>query len=167
MAKINEQSFLEAYDAYADAIFRHCYFRVYDREQARDLVQETFIRTWEYLAKGEEVENIRAFLYRVANNLVIDHARKKKSVSLDMLEEQGFNPSVNPQERLERTLDAQFVLQVLQELDAEYRQVVIMRYIDDLGPKDIAVALGESENVVSVRLHRALAKLRKLLSKYE
>ena len=77
-----EKAFLEAYDTLSDAIFRQCYFRCFDRELARELTQECFMRTWEKLAEGAEIKNIKAFLYRVAGNLVIDNARRKKSERL-------------------------------------------------------------------------------------
>src|SRR5690349_19793406 len=60
--------FLQAYDEFADPIFRHCYFRVFRRDRAKELVQETFLRAWEYQLQGKPIENIRAFLYRIANN---------------------------------------------------------------------------------------------------
>ena len=47
-----QKEFEKAYDLYADAIFRHCYLRVSDRELAKDLMQEAFMKTWEYLASG-------------------------------------------------------------------------------------------------------------------
>ena len=80
-----EKEFLQAFEKYADDIYRHCYFRVYDKELAEDLVQETFIKTWKYIISGEEIKNIRAFLYKVAVNLIIDNSRKKKAVLLDDL----------------------------------------------------------------------------------
>jgi len=73
-----EKEFLDAYEKYADAIYRHCYFRVYNKELAEDLTQETFIKTWKYIVEGKEVKNIKSFLYRVAVNLIIDNSRKKK-----------------------------------------------------------------------------------------
>src|SRR3989344_280465 len=86
-----ERDFLAAYDEHADALFRHCLIRVRDREIAKDIVQETFSRTWKYLSEGKEVDYIRAFLYRVANNLIVDGSRKKKTSSLDaLMEEDGF-----------------------------------------------------------------------------
>lgn len=155
-----DEQFLEAYDAYADAIFRHCYFRVYDRERARDLAQETFTKTWEYLTTGKKVENLRAFLYRVANNLVIDESRKRRPVSLDELQEKGFDPGERIDEALHARLDANAVLSLLDNLSPDYRQVIVYRFVDQLGPKEIAGLLDESENVISVRLNRAIKQLR-------
>lgn len=105
MASKVEISFLKAYDDYSQAIFRYCYFRVFDREQARDLVQETFMKTWEYLASGKEVQNLRAFLYKVANNMVIDLSRKKKSLSIEDLAEKGFDPLVEERPKIQQRLD--------------------------------------------------------------
>ncbi len=162
-----QDAFLKAYETYADAIFRHCYFRVYHREQANDLMQQTFMRTWQTLVQGTEIENLRAFLYKVANNLIIDEARKKREqVSLDGLEESGFEPSTNPRPELEKSLDHQALYPYLQQLDEKHREVVIMRYIDDLSPKEIAQVLGESANVISVRIHRAIERLRHLIPSY-
>src|SRR3989344_6415935 len=84
-----ETQFLEAYDKYADAIFRYCYYRVFDRDKANDYVQEAYCRTWKYLMQGNQIENIRAFLYRTANNIIIDESRKKKSFSLDQIMEKA------------------------------------------------------------------------------
>ncbi|MBI5466917.1 MAG: RNA polymerase subunit sigma-70, partial [Candidatus Kerfeldbacteria bacterium] len=61
---MTEHEFLRHYEQFADAIFRHCYYRVFDAEQAHDLVQETFLRTWQYLVSGHQIDRIRPFLYR-------------------------------------------------------------------------------------------------------
>src|SRR3989344_9327840 len=90
-----EDLFAEAYEQYANEIFRHCYYRAHDRERALELMQETFMRTWEYIAAGHDIDNVRAFLYRSASNLVINDARRKKlrkEESLEqMQEETGFD----------------------------------------------------------------------------
>jgi len=158
-----EQQFLAVYDKYADALFRHCYFRIYDRELAKDLVQEAFSRTWSLLAEGQQIENLRAFLYRVVHNLIIDEVRKKKPLSLEQLAEEGFSPTNQSSADWGNQLDAKEAAAKLALLEESYRLVVTMRFIDDLSPKEIASTLGISENVVSVRIHRGLKKLRQLM----
>lgn len=164
-----EQEFLSAYDEYSDAIFRHCYFRIYDRELAKDLVQDTFFKTWTYIEKGEVIKNLRAFLYKVANNLIIDHSRTKKhsTLSLDKLAEKGFVPQDNDHHSIEKKIATKEVIEKLDQLDRTYRIPMIMRYIDELSVKEIARALNLSENVVSVRIHRGLDKLKKLVQSDE
>ncbi len=161
-----EEEFLAAYDENADALFRHCFMRVRDREVAKDIVQETFSRTWVYLAEGKKIIYIKAFLYRVANNLIVDGSRKKKSSSLDkMTDEDGFeiademtsNPADKP--------DAREALRLLDSLDEIYRTAISMRYMEEMSPKEIAKALGISENVASVRIHRGIERLTALMNR--
>lgn len=158
------EQFLSAYDEFADAIFRHCYFRIGERETAKNIAQEAFTRTWEYLAKGNPIENIRAFLYRVSNNLIVDEFRKKHPVSLDALEDEtGLQLKSDGQETIRRIAEGRETLRILQKLDAGYREVVTMRFIDDLPPREIAEILGENVGTVSVRIYRGLRKLQLLI----
>jgi RNA polymerase sigma-70 factor (ECF subfamily) len=160
MNQSQEDQFLVYYEELSDAIFRHCYFRLYNREEARDLTQEAFIKTWQYLAGGKEVENLKAFIYRVANNLVIDYVRKKKSLSLDELHEAGFDPKGEDQVKAQHAAEIRELAQHLEQLPDEYREAVTMRYFNDLMPREIAEITGESENVISVRITRGVQKLR-------
>ena len=130
------------------------------------MVQETFIRTWEYILKGEKVENIRAFFYRVLNNLVVDEIRRKKSLSLEEITEGGFQASDNKVGKLQVELGAEAVnlMRSMEKMEEEKKQLLIMRFIDGLGPKEIASVVGESENVISVRLSRALKELREIFN---
>ncbi|UPA22104.1 RNA polymerase sigma factor [Candidatus Peribacteria bacterium] len=159
-----EREFLAAYDAYADAIFRHCYFRAFDRERGKDLMQETFMRMWGYLSKGGEVQNMRAFLYRIANNLLADEARKKKEMSLDKLQEDGFDPGLDETPIMQSKIEHSRVMRSLTHLDDNYREMIVMRYVNELSPSEIAEVTGESANTVSVRIYRGLKQLRSCLA---
>jgi len=156
-----EKEFLSAYDAYADALYKHCFFRVYSAARAEELVQDTFMKTWDYLRKGQDIDNLRAFLYKTANNLIIDHSRKKREVSLEqeILDNPGWEPNDN-EPSLEHKLLLQQVRDSLQDLPEEAKQLLTWRYIDDLDPKDIALILDLTPNNVSVRLNRALKLLK-------
>jgi RNA polymerase sigma-70 factor (ECF subfamily) len=162
-----EADFVVAYEQHADAIFRHCFFRIHHRERAQELMQDTFAKTWKYLAKGKTVLNIRAFLYKTANNLVIDEVRQKKrrpTSSLDELQEQGFDVGNDDDaEAMKQHIDAQKIMEVLKEVKQPYQDVLIMRHIDGLSPAEIAEIKGESANVISVRINRAEKQLRSLL----
>jgi RNA polymerase sigma-70 factor (ECF subfamily) len=76
------------------------------------------------------------------------------------MQEKGFDAKDDTRDTLVSGIDARAMLPKLDRLDEKYRQVVIMRYIDELSPKEIAEVLGDEENTVSVRLHRAIQKLR-------
>ena len=159
-----EKSFLAVYDANADALFRHCVARVRDREMAKDIVQETFTRTWIYLAEGKTIEYMRAFLYRTLHNLIVDTMRKKRPASLDkMQEEDDFEPadeSRDPDAMVREEMKK--AVELVHALEESYASVITMRYIDQLSLREIADILKISENVVSVRIHRGLKQLRSL-----
>jgi RNA polymerase sigma-70 factor (ECF subfamily) len=159
-----EEQFQVAYEQYADAIFRHCYFRIFDRERGKDLMQETFVRAWGYLQEGKTVDNMRAFLYRIANNLIIDEIRKKKEVSLDDLRTKGWDPGYDGTVDMQKRVEEGKIFAMLHRVQKDYREVIIMRYIDGLSPAEIAEILGESANTISVRLHRGIKQLHSFLS---
>jgi|GEM_PF-81307 len=153
-------AFSDAYDTHADAIFRHCYFHTFDSEQAKNLLQETFIKTWEYIAAGNQIENIRAFLYKVATNLTINDARRKKSVSLEAMQEEGFDPGKNDESIGRDWVTEKQAITALQAIAEPYRCAVTLRYIEGFYPQEIAEIVGVSASVISVRIHRGLKQLR-------
>lgn len=157
-----EKQFFKAYEDYSAPIFRHCFFRVFSRARAEDLVQETFLRLWAYLRDGKTVENIRAFLYKIANNLIIDDSRKKKESSLDEILEDPERPEPASEDHrhIETSILLNEVMVEIKTLPTEDRELLVMRYVDDLDPKDIAEVLGITANNVSVKLNRALKNLK-------
>jgi RNA polymerase sigma-70 factor (ECF subfamily) len=161
--------FTGSYEQFSDAIFRYCYFQTSSREKALDFTQDTFIKTLEYLTDGNKVENLRAFLYKVARNLIIDDRRRKKSESLDKMQESGFDVKNKVDERKEHetAFDIKTVLEVVDQLELKYREVIMLRYIEDMSVKDIASILKDTENNISVKIHRALKKLNTLLDKLD
>ena len=167
-----QQQFSKAYELYSDELFRHCSLRLSDRERALELTQEAFLRTWNYLSKGEEIEQLRPFLYRTLKNLIVDEYRKMKTYSLEGMIDEAEGETVesllpsDDSNTLEAAVDrfeGKRAMDMLGKLPDAYKEVLILRYVDGLAPKEIAEALSESENTVSVRLHRALKKLRDLL----
>ncbi len=167
----NEQKFSEAFELYSDELFRHASIRLSDRERALELTQEAFMKTWEY-AQKEEVREFRPFLYRTLRHLIIDEYRKHKTLSLEGMLENSENEdleSILPageEEALENAinrLDGKAALEKLKELPDAYREVLIYRFVNGFTIKEIAEQLSESENVVSVRIHRGLKKMRTML----
>lgn len=162
-----EERFLIAFDEYNDALFRHATLRLSDRERAIDLVHDAFTKVWTYIRGGHEIDNFRPFLYKVLNNLIIDEYRRRKEMSLDaLMEGEGVDEgsfeelSESTAEALAATIDGKQAFLVLEELPDIYREVIILRFVDGLGPREISELIEETENVVSVRIHRGLSMLR-------
>lgn len=165
-----DAEFADAYEEFADAIFRHCTYRCFDRERGKELMQEVFMKAWDYLVSGKDIDNVQAFLYKTANNILIDEARRAKKrtvVSFEDMTEQGFDIEGENGNDQATIFDAKAVAEVLHELEEPYRTAIIMRYIDELTPKEIAELLSETANVVSVRINRGMKMLQNILSDYE
>ncbi len=161
-----EEQFLKAYEEYAEAIYRHCYFRVFNKQRAEELMQDTFTKTWLYLSRGKKVDNLRAFLYRVAGNLVIDESRKNKMASLEAWLEAGEGENDIPTEGhkdILRSAMAKEVVRAMDRLDKDDQEILTLRFVSDLDPKEIAIILGISPNNASVKINRAVAELRKIV----
>lgn len=159
--------FLAAYDEYADGIYRFCYMKVSSPELAQDLTQESFMRFWQYLRDGKDIENERALLYTFARNLVIDWYRKKKEVSLDVLQDAGAEFQGDDHKRMLHAAEVQEVLAIVDKLDEASRDVIVLRFSEGLSPQDIAAITGETPNAISVRLNRAIKKVQELIHAHE
>jgi|CXWK01.1.fsa_nt_gi RNA polymerase sigma-70 factor (ECF subfamily) len=158
-----EQHFLKVYKENADAIFRFCYLRLSDREIARDVAQDTFMKVWQHAHKGEKIDNLRAFMFTTARNLIIDNYRKKKASSLDALMEEGFDVGVEISESVVDAFDGERAMALLATIPEKYRDAIYLQYVEGLSVKEIAEITGETENNISVRIHRGLQKLRSIL----
>lgn len=162
-----EKKFLEYYDLYNDSIFRYCLYKTNDRNRAVDLTQEVFLKAWEYVSQGNTVRNSKSLLFTIANHLVVDSYRKKKSESLDSLLESGFDPTHDEKPIQDLRDDTETANALLNSLEGKHKEVIILRYIEELSVKEIAKIMNESENTTSVRIHRALEKLKQASTQYE
>jgi RNA polymerase sigma-70 factor, ECF subfamily len=151
------------FERHSDVVFRHLYYRLGDRERAKELTQEVFMRTWQHLSAGKPIQYEKAFLFRIARNLFINEIRTdKQNDSLETLTEaSGFEPETKEGNPLEFS-EEQELLHFLEKLPDDYREVLVLRYIDDMAVKDIALMLEEKETNISMRIARATEKLKTL-----
>jgi RNA polymerase sigma-70 factor (ECF subfamily) len=170
----HEDRFLAAFEEYGDALFRHAALRLSDRERAIDVVHDTYTKVWSYVRQGHHIDSFRPFLYKVLNNLIIDEYRKRSESSLDaLLEQEGVDEgsfdelSESSVESLAATIDGKQAFTLVADLPDLYREVLVLRFVDELGPKEIAALIETTENVVSVRLHRGLKLLRERIHQEE
>ncbi len=164
-AKKDPDAFGLVYDAYVKQIYRFVYFKVSSAEQAEDLTSETFLKAWQYLKEKREVPHLQALLYSIARSVVIDYYRRSACERGDVPadDEQLSELSEAGSEKLLRDVETKFdmtlVIEKLRGLKDEYREVVVMKYLDELTTGEIADALGKSAANVRVLLHRATRAL--------
>lgn len=162
-SKTKEQ-FESLYNELSEPVFRHCFFRLHNREKALEITQDTFTKTWDYLVKGGEIQNKKAFLYRTATNLIINEiTRTKELVSLDLMQEEtGFDIAVDTSSETIDKIEGALLIEKLEKIGSVYKDILFMRYIDELSVAEIAEITGQSAGNVSVRLHRGIKELKKI-----
>jgi len=152
----------EAYHDHSKGMDSHAFFKIHSHEMNDDLVQETFMKTWVYLVKGGKIDIMKAFLYHVLNQLIIDEYRKNKTTSLDALIGKGYEPSVEYSKRIFDVFDGKEAALLIQHLPVKYQKIMRMRYMQDLSLKEISILTGQSRNAVAVQSHRGLKKLKEM-----
>jgi RNA polymerase sigma-70 factor (ECF subfamily) len=165
----NRQGMEHLYETYADDIFRYFVLRMSNREKALDLTQEVFVRMWQsYVSKGVAVEYPKALLYRIAHNMLVNsYARDELHDSLETLvEDEGFDVVDHAQDTMQKVAGEE-LHRMLTRLSKEDAELITMRHIEGFSVKEIAEMKQISENTLSVRLHRALARLEDLYTKHE
>jgi RNA polymerase sigma-70 factor (ECF subfamily) len=150
------------YDQYVDKIYRFVVLKVKSQEAAQDLTSEVFIRGWEAMkAQGSKIDNMQAFLYQIARNLIVDHYRdtaKAQLVSVDLAP--VIDSGINLEERAVIGSDMDQVKAALANLKEEYREVLVWYYLDELSAPEIAKLTGKEEGNIRVLIHRALQALK-------
>ena len=160
----DEEALAKLYDQYAPRIYAYLYRRVQDAQLAEDLTGEVFLRVLQAI-RSERFwhTSFRAWLYRIAHNLVVDHYRKRPP-GVVALDEQ---PIGDESEDVEAVLAERFSRQRLQEalrcLTPDQQQVIALRFGEQLTAREVAEVMGKSVGAVEALQHRALASLRRIL----
>ena len=167
----DKQAFVRAYDLYINQIYRFVYFKVGSKEEAEDLTSAVFLKTWNYVQSGNAInyKTLRSLIYKIARNAVIDHYRKtsdQKNISIDspISEADLIDNNQDLKKQAEIASDMELVEVKLTKLKDEYREVVVLRFINELSIAEIADVLDKSKGNVRVLVYRALKALREIVN---
>jgi RNA polymerase sigma-70 factor (ECF subfamily) len=145
------------HDTHSGALYRYVVRRTGDEEEARDVVQETLLRAWrhpEVLERSEEA--VRAWLFTVARNLVVDHLRSARRTR----ERTGHVPDREERDATQAVLDSWLVADAMVSLSPAHRAVVVGAYYGGRSVAELATELGIAPGTVKSRLHYGLRALR-------
>jgi len=161
------ERFEQHYALYKGKVWAVAYARWLDGDTAMDIVQETFLRLWKQLETGEELQNPRAWLLRVARNLAEDFAKSafrrngtQSPETLGAVLARGDGPL----DGLERGEAFEQIRKLVEDLPQADREVLTMKYALDYEATDIAESLGIAVSAVHMRLSRARQRLAEQLS---
>lgn len=162
----DQDAVLTVYRRYVDAIYRYAYYQVGDAAMAEDVVSEVFLRML------EKIESYRyqgiplsAWLYRIAHNLITDHFRAMGKRDGGNDHDSIVAALPDPARVVETRLTVEQLRQALCSLTEEQRQVVLLKFVEDLDNRHVATILGKSEGAIKSLQHRALDALRRLLAR--
>jgi len=153
-----QKHFEDIFQKYSDVIYRLCVYKTSDESVAHDITQETFLRLWKSMSSGNEIEKPKQYVYQIARNLIVDYYKSNKTVSLDELQEDGFDAK-SKAPSAELVSETSILKGAIESLEKDFRDVVYMRFVENMKVKEIAEVLDISENLASVRINRGKQKL--------
>ncbi len=168
----DREAFIKVYDDHVREINRFVYFKIGNQEEANDLTSMIFLKTWNHLQNKslENAKTLRALLYKIARTSIIDYYRDtghKLQMTNSLDDEQHKieirDEQLSTPERLDEEANLELIRRQLPFLKEEYREMIIMRFINDLSLMEIADITKKSKGNVRVLVHRALNALRELV----
>ncbi len=154
----------DAYFDYQKGLNSYAFFKINNHVISDEIVQDTFMKTWKYMVSGGKVLLMKAFLYNILNNLIVDQYRKTRTTSLDAMIENGFEKSGSDPQKLMDHLDGKAAMLLIARLPLSYQKIMRMKYVQDLTLSEMSLLTGKSNNHLAVLIHRGLQKLKQLYS---
>jgi RNA polymerase sigma-70 factor (ECF subfamily) len=152
------------YQAYEQSVFQYVYYRVESRQIAEDITAEVFLRMIRGLP-GYQDQGVPfgAWLFRIAATRIADFYRENKKVTLTLISDDQRSDDTDPFDRLDQQEERKHLQQALQELPADYQNVLILRFMKNLSHAEVAAILEKPEATVRNLQHRALKALGEIL----
>ncbi len=146
---------------YYPAILRYCLWHMPDRESAQDAVQETFLKLARFIGRYEHRGQFRAFLYRIAANTCTD--MKRRFFSEEFLTAQIIENACYEENGFQLADDRQQLATAFCSLEGEAKELVLLKYGQELTLREIAAITGLPLRTVQTRLRRAIRTMRRIL----
>ena len=160
----DRQALAAIYDEFQQPIYRYIYRQVGDVEVARDLTADVFQRFLQALQKNQGPDDqLKAWLYRVAHNNVIDYYRRRQHRQHLPLDERVVEKSDGPAILAERNISANQVREALVQLTPDQREVITLKFLEGFSNGEVADLLNKPIGAVKSLQHRALAALQRQL----
>lgn len=160
--QLQPEALAMVYDLYSTPVYRYAHRLLGDNNLAEDCVADVFDRFLTAMNQGGGPQtHLRAYLYRMAHNWIVDHYRKNTNMDVIELPEFALAKDDTARDASDR-LEKQYLRQMVMRLPDEQRQVVILRYLEQWSLEEVAEAMNKTVGAVKALQHRALASLQRL-----
>ena len=168
-AKAGDRSAFDAlYRTYMTPVYRYVYIRLRSREDAEDIVQETFMRAYRTLDRYEaNGETFLPYLFTIARNLLINHTKKKRPAPMMHEEIDRHAGSASASDVADSREQSEMIVRAMEALSETEKEVIELKFFGERTYVEIAAILGKREDAVRQRVARALKKLRGQLGRFE
>lgn len=146
-----------------EAIYKYIYYHVGDKEKSQDLTQMVFLKFLEHMECYEEWGKLKNYLYVVAGNTIKDFHKKKQELLVESVPDE-IQHTLQEQGPEERVLNQMYLTMALEELSEIEREIVILRYYQDLRLKEITQILQMPVSTVRYRLKQAKKQMQEKLN---
>jgi RNA polymerase sigma-70 factor (ECF subfamily) len=158
----------DIYDQYSPGIYNYAMRLLGDDTLAEDCVAETFSRFLKVIRNGQgPCDHLQAYLYRIAHNLITDSYRRQPPPPLELDENLRAEEQSKPEIQADISMEKERVRLAMRSLTPDQRQVVMLRFMEELDIEDVAQAMNKPVSAIKALQHRALAALRRLLPREE
>ena len=164
IARSDAPAFRELLNRYEKRVFALAWRLCFDRTEAEDLTQETFLKIWRNAGGWKPEAKLETWIYRVLYNLFIDNRRRVKGQT-EELSEDIRSDAASPEQALIQKRTAQDVAEALNSLPARQKEALILCYYQGMKAKDAAETLSVSQSALEALLFRARQTLKEILSK--
>jgi RNA polymerase sigma-70 factor, ECF subfamily len=149
-------------------MFRFIYYRIKNRQDAEDLLQALFLKSYNNREKLRKVKSqVGAYLYRMALNACIDHCRKRARVNHVNIDDENLTSSKYPSTETEFTDELNRIGKIMQQIPAKQAEVLRLRVVDNLSFAEIAKVIGCFETTARTRYRYGVKKLRHIIREEE
>jgi len=157
------EAFEQLYNSFVDQIYRYTYYRT-GREDALDITENVFLKVWENIRSYKVGRKyFSSWIYRIAHNAVVDHYRTNKEVAELSFDVADNKRAADPVRIASGVIGGENLMKAISKLNKKHQQVIVLKYINELENREIAMIMRKSEGSLRILKFRALKALRQIM----
>ncbi|WP_018589372.1 sigma-70 family RNA polymerase sigma factor [Terrisporobacter glycolicus] len=157
--KGDREAFEDLINMYFDRLYKEAYLRCKHEEDAKEIVQETIYKAYRNIKSLKEPKYFKTWLSKILINVSNDYMRKNGMIELEH-DENDYVKKVHNDDQIEIKMD---LYNAMDELEDKYKDVIILRYIEDLKIEDISKILERPVNTIKTHIRKAIKDMKNLL----